>query len=445
MNRQCFWPLKSLHLWYHCLSTHFKKQCQQKVKFEDCSLKCHYLNMKESSIFHVWDSKSKQILESHNCFVDESITAYENIANIEVHSKKKTTSTSNHAVNLSSAFSFLLSQSSFVSEKVSASATLLLQFLLLQQSNSVSMYSLSSSVSERVFTSSHCQSELMSSDSWVLNKLFDLNELNSLNSSASAALCYNLHNCSVVDEFDAHVSYVYAAIFIDNIVKLTTYKQAVKSPLCDKWKMAMKNEIQSLKNNNMWDIVNVLSNQHVLKEHWVYKVKCDAHDQVSHYKAHWVVKGYEQQFNIDYDQIFMSVVKLQTYKTLFTLTTHYDLEVNQMNITTAFLYGFTIRLFMLSYLTTMSYSIRLLCWIRPFMIWSKYLICGIRLYIIFSCLLISVDLILIIACLYETVSSLLSMLMTFCLLKRISQLFRMLNNVLMTHSRCQISILCSTI
>ncbi len=34
----------------------------------------------------------------------------------------------------------------------------------------------------------------------------------------------------------------------------------------------------------------------------------------------------------------MSVVKLPTYKTLFTLTAHYDLEVNQMNVTTAFLY-----------------------------------------------------------------------------------------------------------
>jgi hypothetical protein len=89
MNRQCFWPLKSLHLWYHCLSTHFKKQCQQEVKFEDCSLKCHYLDMKESSIFCVWDSESEQVLESHNCFVDEGITAYENIANIEVHRRRQ--------------------------------------------------------------------------------------------------------------------------------------------------------------------------------------------------------------------------------------------------------------------------------------------------------------------------------------------------------------------
>jgi len=28
------------------------------------------------------------------------------------------------------------------------------------------------------------------------------------------------------------------------------------------------------------------------------------------------------------------------YKTLFALTAHYDLEVNQMNVTIAFLYGF---------------------------------------------------------------------------------------------------------
>ncbi len=141
----------------------------------------------------------------------------------------------------------------------------------------------------------------MGSDPRVLDKLFDSDELSSLNPSASAALCYNLCSCSVVDESDTHVSYVYVAISIDDIVKSTTYKQAVKSPLCDKWKMTMKNEIQSLKDNNTWNIVNVSSNQHVLKERWVYKVKRDAHDQVSRYKAHWVVKGYEQQFDIDYD------------------------------------------------------------------------------------------------------------------------------------------------
>jgi len=101
--------------------------------------------------------------------------------------------------------------------------------LLLQQSNSSSSF-----VSERASISSHCQSELTGSDSQVLNKLSDSDELDSLNPSALAALHYNLCSCSVVDESDAHVSYAYAAISIDDIIKSITYKQAVKSPLCDK-------------------------------------------------------------------------------------------------------------------------------------------------------------------------------------------------------------------
>jgi len=85
----------------------------------------------------------------------------------------------------------------------------------------------------------------MSSDSQVLNELFDSDELDSLNPSASdelgslnslvsAVSCYNLHSHSVVDESDTHISYAYAAISINDIVELTTYKQAVKSPLCGK-------------------------------------------------------------------------------------------------------------------------------------------------------------------------------------------------------------------
>jgi len=109
------------------------------------------------------------------------------------------------------------------------------------------MHSSSSSVLEEAFTSSCSESELTGSDLQVLDKLSDSDELSSLNPSASAvgslnpsasaaaaASHYNLHSCSVVDESDAHISYVYVVISIDNIVKLTTYKQAVKSPLCDK-------------------------------------------------------------------------------------------------------------------------------------------------------------------------------------------------------------------
>jgi hypothetical protein len=160
----------------------------------------------------------------------------------------------------------------------------------------------------------------------------------------------------------------------------------------------------------------VSSDQCVLKNA-EYTSQCDTHDQVSHYKACWVVKDYKQQFDIDYDQTFVSVIKLQTYKTLLLLQHIMTLKWIKWTLLLCSFMTLSIRLFTLSYLTAMSYLTRLLCWIRPSMAWSKHLVCDIRLYTIFSHLLISVDLILIIACSYKTVSSSLSMLTTFCLLK----------------------------
>ncbi len=83
-----------------------------------------------------------------------------------------------------------------------------------------------------------------------------------------------------------------------------------------------------------------LQNQHVLQSQWVYKIKCSADDQIICYKACWVVKKYEQQFDVNYNQIFVSVIKSQTYKALFVLVTHFNLKTDQMNIITVFLYSF---------------------------------------------------------------------------------------------------------
>jgi hypothetical protein len=69
-------------------------------------------------------------------------------------------------------------------------------------------------------------------------------------------------------------------------------------------------------------------NQRVLQSQWVYKIKCSADDQITHYKACWVVKKYKQQFNVDYNQTFVSVIKSQIYKALFALVTHFNLKTD---------------------------------------------------------------------------------------------------------------------
>jgi len=126
----------------------------------------------------------------------------------------------------------------------------------------------------------------------------------------------------------AHVLYAYATVSMNNIIKPTIYKQVTDLSLCNKWKKAMKKKIHSLKYNNMWNVMTNSQNQHVLQSQWVYKVKHSADSQIIHYKTYWVIKKYEQQFNVNYNQTFISVIKSQIYKALFALVIHFNLKTD---------------------------------------------------------------------------------------------------------------------
>ncbi len=72
---------------------------------------------------------------------------------------------------------------------------------------------------------------------------------------------------------------------------------------------------------------------------WVFKVKRDVNRAIARFMARWVVKGYLQQFGIDFDQTFAAVVKSMAFKVLFAIAAYYDLDIDQMDVKTAFLYG----------------------------------------------------------------------------------------------------------
>lgn len=76
-----------------------------------------------------------------------------------------------------------------------------------------------------------------------------------------------------------------------------------------------------------------------LRSKWVYKVKKDVDGNIARFKARWVVKSYLQQYDIDFNQIFAIVVKLMIFRVLFIIVVFYDLDINQIDIKTAFLYG----------------------------------------------------------------------------------------------------------
>ena len=109
-----------------------------------------------------------------------------------------------------------------------------------------------------------------------------------------------------------------------------TYDRAINGPNSEEWIKAMIEEVGSLIENQTWELVDLTSLKpphKPLAGKWVFKVKKGKDGEVLRYKARWVVKGYLQQYSIDYDQTFTAVVKPMAFRALFIITTYYNLKI----------------------------------------------------------------------------------------------------------------------
>ena len=121
-----------------------------------------------------------------------------------------------------------------------------------------------------------------------------------------------------------------------------TYEKAMASDQAEEWAEAMKQEMDSLIQHRTWDLIpisDVKPGHRPLKGKWVYRIKRGVDNQITRFKARWVVKGYLQQVGIDFDQIFVAVVKPMAFRVLFAIVAFYDLDIEQIDIKTAFLHG----------------------------------------------------------------------------------------------------------
>lgn len=105
------------------------------------------------------------------------------------------------------------------------------------------------------------------------------------------------------------------------------------------WKKAILDEYNSLLLNQTWDLVDLPPNRKAIPCKWVFKTKRDGDGVIVRHKARLVIKGCAQRRGIDFEETFSPVVRYNTLRYLLSLAAHFDLDIDQWDVVTAFLQG----------------------------------------------------------------------------------------------------------
>ena len=116
----------------------------------------------------------------------------------------------------------------------------------------------------------------------------------------------------------------------------SSYEAAVKEEI---WRIAMKEEMESIDKNLTWDLVKPPVNCRPIGVQWIYKVKRNSTGEITRHKARLVAKGYSQKKGKDYDEVFSPVARAESIQILIALSAQLKWKVHHLDVKSAFLNG----------------------------------------------------------------------------------------------------------
>ncbi|GFS45477.1 hypothetical protein Acr_00g0096310 [Actinidia rufa] len=101
----------------------------------------------------------------------------------------------------------------------------------------------------------------------------------------------------------------------------------------------MNDELPALAKTHTWELIPLSSGKNFIGCKWVYKVKTHSDGSLERYKARLVSKDFSQESEIDYDETFALVAKINIVRVLIFVVTTQQWSLFQLDVKNAFLNG----------------------------------------------------------------------------------------------------------
>ena len=98
-----------------------------------------------------------------------------------------------------------------------------------------------------------------------------------------------------------------------------TFSRAMSCKESDLWYNAMKEEMNSMKSDDIWDLVELPNGLRAIGCKWVYKTKKDSLGNIERHKVRLVVKGFTQKERINYTETFSPMLKKDSLHVILAL------------------------------------------------------------------------------------------------------------------------------
>ncbi|GJU49499.1 retrovirus-related pol polyprotein from transposon TNT 1-94 [Tanacetum coccineum] len=99
----------------------------------------------------------------------------------------------------------------------------------------------------------------------------------------------------------------------NSVIEPESYMDASKH---SEWIDAMKDELEMIKKNNTWKLVDLPKGKNAIGVKWIYKIKFQPDGSIYKHKARLVVKGYSQVAGVDFGDTFAPVARHDTINEL---------------------------------------------------------------------------------------------------------------------------------